>query len=675
MLLIKKILIANRGEIAVRIMQTCRTLGISTVAVFSDADRDSLHTAEADEAIHIGSSPASESYLDIEKIIAAAKRTSADAIHPGYGFLSENAEFAKRCEAEKIIFIGPSSEAIEKMGSKAGARKIMKSCGVPVVPGYEGDDQSLKKLIAEAENIGFPVLIKASAGGGGKGMRIARKKEELQAAIETAQREAKSSFADNRLVLEKYFDSCRHIEFQVFGDKHGNALHLFERECTIQRRHQKIIEESPSPALTPALREKMAGAAVKAAKAINYSNAGTVEFILNDKDEFFFLEVNTRLQVEHPVTEAVTGLDLVKLQIEIAGEKRLGEIISLNEKGFEKHRSAYAIECRLYAENPSNNFLPETGKILLWKPASGNLGPASAGSQAETGDVRFDSGITTGSEVGIFYDPMLAKVIAKGKDRGEAIRKMIHALKNTVCLGITTNKEYLVQILGTEDFLNGNYNTHFAEHHRMATIPGERRDELAAVSVLLFNWNERDKQRNILASIPSGWRNNYYQDQSEKFSIGEKEIIPGYRYISDRHFLVSFSGKLFKTELISCENSCIKYSIDGHFYTSYIACSGDNFFVHLSDYGQMKLKRLTRFPEKKGKDAAGNYKSPMPGEVVKVSVKAGDEVKKGDTLLVLLSMKMENTIVAHSDGMVEEIFVNEKLFVQADTVLLKMKVG
>lgn len=670
---IKKILIANRGEIALRVMKTCRSMGISTVAVFSDADRNSLHPAAADEAIHIGNSPASESYLDVEKIIAAAKKSGADAIHPGYGFLAENAAFARKCETEKIIFIGPSSEAIEKMGSKAGARQLMKSCGVPVVPGYDGNDQSVKKLASEAVTIGFPVLIKASAGGGGKGMRIVRKKEDLEEAVETAQREAKSSFGDSRLILEKYFDYCRHIEFQVFGDKHGNAIHLFERECTIQRRHQKIIEESPSPALTPALREKMAEAAVKAAKAVSYSNAGTVEFILNDKQEFYFLEVNTRLQVEHPVTEAVTGLDLVKLQIEMAGEKRLDEVIPLSDKGFEKPGNWYALECRLYAEDPFNGFLPETGNVLLWKPAGCNEGSAATGQLAEMADIRFDVGITTGSEVGIFYDPMLAKIIAKGKDRGEAIRKMIYALKHTVCLGLTTNKEYLVHILGTEDFLNGNYTTHFTESCGTPMVAEERRDELAAISVLLFNWNEREKGRDILKAVPPGWRNNYYQDQSETFLAGDREISPGYRYVSDRRFLVSFSKKTYKAELVSSDGNCIKYSIDGHLHTSYIASSGNNFFVHLSDYGQVKLTRLSRFPEKKGEEAAGNYKSPMPGEVVKVSVKPGDEVKKGDTLLVLLSMKMENTIVAHSDGMVEEILVNEKLFVQAGTVLLKIK--
>lgn len=667
-MLIKKILIANRGEIALRIMGTCREMGISSVAVFSDADKDSLHVREADEAIHIGNSPASESYLDIEKVIAAAKRSGADAIHPGYGFLAENAAFAKRCEEEKIIFIGPSSAAIEKMGSKAGAKQIMRSCGVPVVPGYEGDDQSLKKLSAEAEKAGFPVLLKASAGGGGKGMRIVRKKEELKAAIEAAQREASSSFSDDCLIIEKYFDSCRHIEFQVFGDKAGNAIHLFERECTIQRRHQKIIEESPSPVLTPALREKMAEAAVSAVKAINYSNAGTVEFILSDKNEFYFLEVNTRLQVEHPVTEAITGLDLVKMQIGVAEGENLIPFSFPMEKG-EKILPAYALECRLYAEDPYNNFLPQTGKILLWKPA-------------ETDDIRYDSGIATGSEVNIFYDPMLAKIIAKGKDRTEAIRKMIFALKNTICLGITTNKEFLIRILQNEEFVKGNYNTHFIENLTPTPSPRERGAADALISAFLFNWNKRNKSRNVLKNIPSGWRNSIYQDQTEKFLAGENEIILSYRNISSNRFLVKCFDKSFDVELFSVDGNCIKFNIDGFLQTAYIATlqlntmkegEDQDFFIHLNNYGQAKLKLLSRFPEMKKEEAKGSYKSPMPGEVVKVTVKRGDEVKKGDSLLVLLSMKMENTVLAHSDGTIEEIFVKEKLFVQADTVLLKMK--
>lgn len=641
-------------------------MGISSVAVYSDSDKNSLHVKEADEAIYLGSSPAGESYLNIEKIVAAAKRVQADAIHPGYGFLAENAGFAKRCEDEKIIFIGPSSGSIAQMGSKAGAKEIMKKNGVPTIPGYEGEEQSIKKLSDEAEKIGFPVLIKASAGGGGKGMRIVRKKEELKSSVETAQREAGSAFGNKRLILEKYFDSCRHVEFQIFGDNHGNAIHLFERECTIQRRHQKIIEESPSPAMTEGLREKMGEAAVKAARAINYSNAGTIEFILNEKNEFLFLEVNTRLQVEHPVTEMITGLDLVRMQIEIAEGMNLNDILPQGISGLKKKGAAYACEVRLYAENPDNNFLPQTGKILLWKPA-------------DAGDVRFDSGISTGSAVDVYYDPMLAKVIAGGKDRKEAIRKMIYALKNTACLGIITNKEYLIRILQTEDFAEGNYNTHFVDNLNKAEMDnaGVSFTEYI-IAAFLQNRIIRNKKDHVLKNIPSGWRNNRYMDQKENYMIGEKEIAVSFRNTSENQFMVSLDGAAFQVELVSSAENCISFSIGGHLHTAFAATlnSSDDStssFIHLPSHGQVMLKLVSRFPGIKEEESAGSYKSPMPGEVVKMMVKPGDEVKKGDALLVLLSMKMENTVMAHSDGTVEALFVNEKSFVQADTVLLKMK--
>ncbi|GIV34451.1 MAG: hypothetical protein KatS3mg031_1986 [Chitinophagales bacterium] len=407
---ITKILIANRSEIAIRIMRTCRKMGIATVAVFSEADKNALFVKHADEGIALGGYAASDSYLNQEKIIAAAKRTGADAIHPGYGFLSENESFARRCEQEGILFIGPNSKAIEAMGDKIRAKEIMQKHGVPVVPGYDGEDQSMETLRKEAKKIGFPVLLKASAGGGGKGMRIVREEKTLEKDIEGAKREALSAFGDDTLLIEKYFDSARHIEFQILGDKHGQVIHLFERECSIQRRYQKIIEESPSPVMTDALREKMAAAALKAAQAIKYDNAGTVEFIVDDKLHFYFLEVNTRLQVEHPVTEMVTGLDLVKLQIEVAQ----GLPLPLSQNDVKQN--GHAVECRLYAEDPYNHFLPATGKVLAYLPD-------------ESGCTRYDSGVENGSVIDIHYDPMIAKVITWGNTRSDAIRKMKHALR------------------------------------------------------------------------------------------------------------------------------------------------------------------------------------------------------------------------------------------------------
>lgn len=664
---INKILIANRGEIAVRIINTCRSMGILSVAVYSEADKNSIHVKLADEAVFIGKSAARESYLDIDKIIEAAKSSRADAIHPGYGFLSENAQLALRCEKENIIFIGPSSIAIEKMGSKAGAKKLVKSIGVPVVPGYAGDDQSNSFLLGEAEKIGFPVLIKASAGGGGKGMRIVRRSDDFLSALDSAKREAKSAFGDDRLILEKYFDSCRHVEVQVFGDQHGNVIHLFERECTIQRRHQKIIEESPSPALSSGLRKQMTEAAVMAAKAINYSNAGTVEFIVvptaapGSASAFYFLEVNTRLQVEHPVTEMITGLDLVKIQIEVAAGKQLPQLILPPEKP-----CGYALECRLYAEDPRNNFLPQTGKIVKWKPA-------------EIENARFDSGIESGDEIGIYYDPMLAKIIAWGNDREEAIRKMSYALQNTVCLGISTNKDFLIRVLNNQKFKVGDYDTHFIEKNKGELMAEDDAQSALPwlIAALLFQWGIRERNRTTLMNLPSGWKNNRYSDTMENYVIDDKEHKIEYRFLTENKFAVQDGNKKVLVEYGEKIRDEFKFFVDGEeFHALAVEVPGERFskkiVVHLFNHSEKKLALVSRFPEKKKEEIKGSYKSPMPGEVVKISVKQGDEVKKGDLLMVLLSMKMENSIVAHSDGKVEEVLVTEKYFVQADTVLLKI---
>jgi acetyl-CoA carboxylase biotin carboxylase subunit len=439
---ISSILIANRGEIASRIIRTCKKMGIKSIAVFSDADRLSLYVKEADVAIYIGESTPANSYLNQAKIIEAAKTTNADAIHPGYGFLSENAAFAKRCETEGIIFIGPNANAIELMGSKSGAKHLMQQHNVPTVPGYSGKDQSNENLIKEAKRVGLPVLIKASAGGGGKGIRIVNSESELANAIEAAKRESKNAFGDDELIIEKYISSGRHIEFQIFGDKHGNLIHLLERECTIQRRYQKVMEESPSPVMTDSLRSKMGKAAVEAAKAIAYDNAGTVEFIFDTlSGEFYFLEVNTRLQVEHPVTESITGLDLVQMQIESAAEKQL----SINQEDVKSN--GYAIEVRLCAEDPENNFMPVTGQIQKF-----NF-PNVAG-------LRVESAIEDGSEISMFYDSMVAKIIVHDDDRNSAHRKMAYVLRNLSCIGIKTNQDFLLQVIENQQFQQGTYDTH-----------------------------------------------------------------------------------------------------------------------------------------------------------------------------------------------------------------------
>ena len=441
----KKILIANRGEIAARIIRACREMGIATVAVYSEADRRAVHVRLADEAVPVGPAPASQSYLKIERILEAAAKTGAEAVHPGYGFLSENAGFARAVKAAGLVFIGPPAEAIEAMGDKGRARQRAQDAGVPVVPGYQGEAQG--DLSGEAERIGFPMLVKAAAGGGGKGMRVVRAPEEFAEAVESARREAQHAFGDDRLILERFVERARHIEFQVLGDQHGNLLHLFERECSVQRRHQKIIEETPSPFVDDALRERMGAAAVAAARAAGYHNAGTVEFIVDpERRDFYFLEMNTRLQVEHPVTELVTGLDLVQWQIRVAAGERLPfRQEDLRQRG-------HAIECRLYAEDPASNFLPAVGTLLRF------VEPEGPG-------VRVDAGYASGDEVSIHYDPMIAKIITWAEDRPAAARKMTAALRETVLLGLTNNNAFLQDVLADPAFQRGEVHTTWVEDH------------------------------------------------------------------------------------------------------------------------------------------------------------------------------------------------------------------
>ncbi|MCB0840208.1 MAG: ATP-grasp domain-containing protein, partial [Bacteroidetes bacterium] len=470
------ILIANRGEIASRIIRSCQKLGITSAVVYTDADANLPFVKEADLAIHIGESEPSKSYLNQNKIITAAKRINADAIHPGYGFLSENASFARRCAEEGIIFIGPNPEAIEAMGSKSHAKAIMEKAGVPTVPGYKGDDQSLEILTKEAIKIGFPVLLKAVAGGGGKGMRIVRSEKEIKPGIEAAKREAKSAFGDDTLIIEKYIDSGRHIEFQIFGDQHGNVIHLLERECTIQRRYQKVIEESPSPIMTETLRAEMGNTAVKAAQALNYDNAGTVEFIYDEQTgKYYFLEVNTRLQVEHPVTEAITGMDLVQMQIESAQGK------ALNLSQSEVIGNGYAIEARLYAEDPGQNFTPQTGKIHHF-------------SYPEIEGLRMETAIESGSEISIYYDPMIAKIIVWDQNRASAHKKLRYVLQKMICQGLATNQAFLLHILENAEFQTGKYDTHFIEKRielsRIQVLSPVQTHELA-IAGALFSWQQR----------------------------------------------------------------------------------------------------------------------------------------------------------------------------------------
>jgi len=651
---ISKVLVANRGEIAIRVFKTCREMGISSVAVFSDADKEALFVKVADEAVSIGGKQPNESYLVQDKIIAAAKATGADAIHPGYGFLSENESFASRCRKEGIIFIGPNPEAIAAMGSKIRAKAIVSKNGVPTIPGYNGDKQDNVTLYKEAVKIGFPVLLKASAGGGGKGMRVVRKESELKGAIEAAKREALNGFGDDVLLIEKYFDSSRHVEFQIFGDQHGNAVHLFERECSIQRRHQKVIEESPSPVLDDKLRKKMGEAAVNAAKAISYDNAGTVEFIVAEDGSFYFLEVNTRLQVEHPVTEMVTGLDLVRWQIEVA----MGHPLPLKQEQLEQ--KGHAIEVRLYAEDPGNNFLPVSGKIQAWEPACMQ-------------GLRYDTGIKSGSVIDVFYDPMIAKVIAHAPTRSEAIAKMQKALQETVLSGFTTNKNFLVAILQHKDFIAGKFNTHFLD--KVFKYTGEQYPQhtldLLTVALQVARFHERNNDRKLASQIPAGWRNNFYQSQKEKYALHGFEFEV--QYSNRRETLaISFADKSYIARHIESTGNWHTIEIDDIRRRFHISGSGLQYFVQSPVLGQLTFVVPHRYPEPADESVKGGYSAPMPGEITKVLVQPGDKVKSGQPLLIIVSMKMENTIEANDDGEVEEVYVQEKAFVEAGTLMLKM---
>jgi acetyl-CoA carboxylase, biotin carboxylase subunit len=494
---IKKILIANRGEIAIRIMRTCREMDITSVAVFSEADRTSQHVRYADEAYYIGKAPSSESYLNIEKIIETAKLSGADAIHPGYGFLSENARFAKRCKEEGIIFIGPSPEVIDQMGDKIKARDTMTNAGIPVVPGTKGSVDNEEEALNAIIEIGLPVMIKASAGGGGKGMRLVHHEKDIVSGVRAARSEAKTAFGDDSVYIEKYISSPHHIEFQILGDEHGNAVHLFERECSVQRRHQKMIEETPSPLMTPELRNEMGQAAVEAAKAVKYTGAGTIEFLVDDDLNYYFLEMNTRLQVEHPITERVTGIDLVKQQIKIAE----GHPLDIQQEKLIQR--GHSIECRIYAEDPDNNFMPSAGKIYKITEPLG-LG------------VRTDGYVYEGYEIPIYYDPLISKLIVWGANRDEAIRRMRRALYEYKITGVKTSIKYLERIMNTPDFIDGNYNTHFIEKNQERLLAHDNCDNCDDIVVIAAYIDYLDKINRVqeinqgFAPAQSRWKKTPY---------------------------------------------------------------------------------------------------------------------------------------------------------------------
>jgi 3-methylcrotonyl-CoA carboxylase alpha subunit len=650
---ISKILVANRGEIAGRIQRTAREMGIATVQVYSDADASAPFVRSADEAVRIGKAPSTESYLCIDKLIEAARRTGADAVHPGYGFLAENAAFAQACADHGLVFIGPSPRAIADMGSKKAAKRLAVAAGVPVVPGAEPDDQSTSHLVEEAKRIGFPVLVKASAGGGGKGMRVVRRAEELEAALEGAKREAKNAFGDDSLLLEKYLERPRHVEVQILGDTHGTLLHLFERECSIQRRYQKIIEEAPSPALDGELRAKLGAAAIRIGKAVGYHGAGTVEFMLGQDRQFYFLEVNTRLQVEHPVTEAITGVDIVREQIRIAQ----GEALSLRQE--ELAITGHAIECRLYAEDADGGFLPTTGVLTDWHV------PAMPG-------LRVDSGVETGSEIGIHYDPMLAKVITHAPTRPEAIQKMLGALAGLAAEGLLTNREFLARVLAHPEFAAGRTHTHFIDDHlaEPARDPSRaEREGWAAVAAMLAGRAERRRQRATLPALIPGFRNNRFAREHVELRSADRHVRVEYENLDPNRLAVALDGSEHVIVPFPAAAPEVAFEDETGVRRRFrVTRRADHWFVHARS-GSFTLIELDRFPARRAELAPGACVAPMPGKVVKITAHEGTSVKAGDVLLVLEAMKMEHSVRAPEDGVVQQMLVSEGEQVEADTVL------
>ncbi len=635
-----KILIANRGEIACRVIKTARRLGVKTVALYSDADAGARHVAMADEAVHIGGSAARDSYLVVDKILDAAKRTGAQAVHPGYGFLSENAGFAEACGKAGIVFIGPPPAAIRAMGSKSEAKKIMGKAEVPLVPGYHGDDQSPALLASEAGKIGFPVLIKASAGGGGKGLRIVDAADKFNDALEGAKREAKASFADDHVLIEKYLTRPRHIEIQVFADGRGDCVYLFERDCSIQRRHQKVIEEAPAPDMDPARRQAMGAAAVAAAKAIGYVGAGTVEFIADQDGTFYFMEMNTRLQVEHPVTEAITGQDLVEWQLLVAA----GGALPLKQD--ELHIDGHAVEVRLYAEDPARNFLPSTGTLVHLRLPQ------------EDAHVRVDTGVRQGDTVTPFYDPMIAKVIVHDRDRASAMRRMAALMAATEVVGVTTNAALLEALCSHPAFVGGEVDTGFIERHRAELFPtaAPADDRTVAVATLarLAEWtpssNDPWDQKNGFRLLGIGHEEVRWRD-------GEREIAVVVRRHRDGTLGLELPGGARTATVRATGEGALAIVLGGERFEARVV-RRDNDYTCFFGAGGRRLRLVDPLDVTQYEAAAADQtavRSPLPGKIIDLKVKAGDSVSKGQALLVLEAMKMEHTLSAPADGKIRSV--------------------
>ena len=631
---IKKLLVANRGEIARRIMRTAHDMGISTVAIFAEGDARAPFVNEADTAIFLEGRTSTETYLDVEKVINACKRSGADAVHPGYGFLSENEGFAQAIIDAGIKWIGPSPEVIGLMGDKLSAKNLMTEAGVPTLPAIEITDKL--DVLKAADEIGYPVLVKASAGGGGRGMRIVETKEDLEAAVEGAKREALNSFGDDTVFLEKWLDVSRHVEIQILGDTHGNLVHCFERECSIQRRHQKIIEEAPSPAVTEDIRERMGAAAIAAAKKLGYSSAGTVEFLLSG-NEFWFLEVNARLQVEHPVTEEIIGKDLVREQIRVAE----GEPLSFSQE--ELSIDGHAIEARLYAENPEKNFLPSPGPVIAWEPST-------------IGRARFDSGVETGSIITTEFDPMIAKVTVHAPTRREAAARLARVLETTRIQGLTTNRDFLVNTLRTDEYISGDTTTDFIERVNPDRVIPKDQEALqsAAIAIAIESQAKRRANAKINKRIRGGWRNSTMPDEELTLEAYGEEIKLRYKSNRDNSFNFSFEETSHVVTVIDSGYGSVEIDIDGQRSQYTLDKIGEEWLVH-STFCDFEFKELPRYPISSSDEFGGGLVAPMPGAILSIDIKPGDTVKKGDVLVILEAMKMEHRITAPRDGIVGSV--------------------
>ena len=662
--MINKLLIANRGEIACRVIKTANAQGIKTVAVYSDADKNALHVQMADEAVYLGPSPSKKSYLRGELIIEKAKELGVDAIHPGYGFLSENAEFANLCAKNNIIFVGPPASAIEAMGSKSAAKHIMEKAGVPLVPGYHGDDQSEAVLKGAADEMGYPVLLKAAAGGGGKGMRQVWSEKEFSQALNAAKRESMASFGDDHMLVEKYLTRPRHVEIQVFCDTHGNGVYLFERDCSVQRRHQKIIEEAPAPNMSQSVREKMGEAAILAAKAINYVGAGTVEFLLDEDDSFYFMEMNTRLQVEHPVTEMITREDLVHWQLTIAEGKPLPK--QQNELTLTGH----AFEARIYAEDPNNEFLPSTGTLRLLRTPK------------ENDVVRVDTGVVEGDEVSVFYDPMIAKLVVWGENREIALKRLISALGDYYIDGVSTNIDFLKRVATHPAFVAAELTTTFVEKHHDSLFSATSEDAasddtqvnipvMALLSLLNRKVSRSDKTPSVWSTV-GAWRANANHTEILTLLCNQEEVHVGVKHqrhgtedaweltVGDNSYDVT--GKLV--------DSALHATINGY-KSTFTYSDNDGVFTLFNKDTHAKFSLISAsLGDDNDDNGDANFSAPMNGTIVAHLVEKGVLVKKGEPILVMEAMKMEHSIIAPHDGAVEEFFFNPGELVDGGATLL-----